>query len=96
MIIPILQTNAAKRNERVIKPISYGFLPLWLGLFLATLMLMLSPPTFASSAVQVTSINASSFPQSAKSVHTSPFLAPAKAFRFNPCLTLFQQNLGFL
>ncbi len=65
-----------------LKPISYGFLPLWLRLFLATLMLMLSPPTFASSAVQVTSINASSFLQSAKSVHTSPFLAPTKAFRF--------------
>ncbi|WP_081577667.1 protein-disulfide reductase DsbD [Acidithiobacillus thiooxidans] len=55
-------------------------LGLWASLI--TLLLILSPSAFASSLVPITSLNASSLMSSTNSVHRSPFLAPAKAFRF--------------
>ncbi|MBU2844179.1 protein-disulfide reductase DsbD domain-containing protein [Acidithiobacillus thiooxidans] len=59
-----------------------GSVLLGLWTFLITLLLILSPSAFASTVVPVTSLNASSFLLSTNSVHHSPFLVLAKAFRF--------------
>ncbi len=70
MLDQVLCANSQQRRDRVSTNGRYSLLILWLWLLLAPLVLMLSPPAFASS------------PFLTKAVSPSPFLAPTKAFRF--------------
>ncbi|WP_241791367.1 protein-disulfide reductase DsbD [Acidithiobacillus thiooxidans] len=77
---PVLRRTYKERGDHLIRLAGNSFFGLWAPLI--ALLLMLSTSAFAGTVVPVTSLNASSLMSSTNSVHRSPFLAPAKAFRF--------------
>ncbi|WP_241791377.1 protein-disulfide reductase DsbD N-terminal domain-containing protein, partial [Acidithiobacillus thiooxidans] len=77
---PVLSSTSQERGDHLIRLAGNAFFGLWAPLI--ALLLMLSTSAFAGTAVPVTSLSTSSLMSSTNSVHRSPFLAPAKAFRF--------------